>query len=244
MSKKVLVIGDSCRDIFVYCSANRLCPDVPVPVLNILNKTENVGMAKNLQRNIASLGAECDIATNFNWQRYTKTRYIHNESNHMFIRIDSGEEDVQKCDVSKLFLGYDLIAISDYDKGFLKEEDVEYICNKHNNVFLDSKKTLGEWASNCKFIKINQEEFNKSKNKMPKGLFDKIIYTKGSGGCSFQGEVFPVEKVEVKDTSGAGDSFFAGLIFNYLMTDDIFSAIRFANECGSKVVKSKGVVSV
>ena len=29
----ILVIGESCRDVFIYCDANRLCPDVPVPVL-------------------------------------------------------------------------------------------------------------------------------------------------------------------------------------------------------------------
>ena len=30
--KSILVIGESSRDVFVYCDALRLCPDVPVPV--------------------------------------------------------------------------------------------------------------------------------------------------------------------------------------------------------------------
>ena len=46
--KKVLVIGESCRDVFIYCDALRLCPDVPVPVLNIKNEVDNPGMAKNV----------------------------------------------------------------------------------------------------------------------------------------------------------------------------------------------------
>lgn len=244
MSKRILVIGDSCRDVFVYCSASRLCPDVPVPVLNILSKTENPGMAKNLQRNIASLNVHCDIVTNANWQAYTKTRYMHNESNHMFMRVDSGEEGVSRYDVNKLCLDYDLIAISDYDKGFLKEEDVEYICSNHKNVFLDSKKRLGEWADNCKYIKINEEEFDRSKNTMPKNLFNKTIYTKGSQGCFFNGENFPVEKVEIRDVSGAGDSFFAGLICDYIISEDIKSAIGWANQCASKVVQRRGVSTI
>ena len=49
---KILVIGDSCRDIFVYCDVDRLCPDLPVPILNVVDQTENGGMAKNVQRNI------------------------------------------------------------------------------------------------------------------------------------------------------------------------------------------------
>jgi bifunctional ADP-heptose synthase (sugar kinase/adenylyltransferase) len=50
--KNLLIIGDSCRDIFVYCDALRLAPDYPVPILNIVDQSENAGMAKNVQRNI------------------------------------------------------------------------------------------------------------------------------------------------------------------------------------------------
>ena len=38
--KRILVIGDSSRDIFVYCDAQRLCRDVPVPVLNVKDQDE------------------------------------------------------------------------------------------------------------------------------------------------------------------------------------------------------------
>ena len=27
----ILVIGETCRDVFVYCDSNRLCPEAPVP---------------------------------------------------------------------------------------------------------------------------------------------------------------------------------------------------------------------
>ena len=52
MKKDILVIGDSCRDVYVYCDTNRLAPDVPVPVLNVLYQNENGGMASNVFRNI------------------------------------------------------------------------------------------------------------------------------------------------------------------------------------------------
>ena len=32
---RVLVVGESCKDVFVYCDAMRLAPDVPVPVLRL-----------------------------------------------------------------------------------------------------------------------------------------------------------------------------------------------------------------
>jgi bifunctional ADP-heptose synthase (sugar kinase/adenylyltransferase) len=31
---KILVIGDSCEDIFRYGKVNRLAPEAPVPVIN------------------------------------------------------------------------------------------------------------------------------------------------------------------------------------------------------------------
>jgi len=242
MKSKILIIGDSCRDIFVYCDASRLCPDVPVPVLNILNETENSGMAKNVQRNIKSF-IDCDIITNDNWHQITKTRYIHNDTNHMFIRVDT-QHNINRINISEIDYDYDIIVISDYNKGFLYEEDIKKICENHPCVFLDTKKILGDWAKKAKFIKINNYEFENSKDFIDDELFNIIIRTKGSDGCFYKGKNYPVKKVQIKDTSGAGDSFMAALVVNYFKTNDINKAINFANECASKVVKEKGVTII
>ena len=50
--KKILVIGDSCKDIFIYGKANRLCPEAPVPVFIPQRRTETGGMAANVYENI------------------------------------------------------------------------------------------------------------------------------------------------------------------------------------------------
>lgn len=238
--KDILVIGDSCRDIFVYCDTHRLCPDVPVPVLNIINQTENAGMAKNVYRNIFSRIPNVDILTNLNWINITKTRYVHDKSNHTFFRVDSTEK-ISRINLDDIDYNYKLIVISDYDKGFLEKEDIEYICNNHKNVFIDTKKILGSWANNAKFIKINNFEYNNSKNYIDSILSKKIIHTMGEEGCEFDGKRYKVNKVEVKDTSGAGDSFMAGLVVEYLHTNNIIDSIKFANKCAQEVVKHKGV---
>lgn len=241
--KSILVIGESCRDVFVYCDAFRLCPDVPVPVLNIKDQTENPGMAKNVQRNIRSLIKECDIITNSNWYNITKTRYVHENSNHMFFRVDS-PHNISRIDVDKIDYNYEMIAISDYDKGFLYEEDIEHICSRHSNVFIDTKKILGDWVMNAKFIKINDYEYKRSKNFIDKNSNLKIIHTMGSNGCEYQGITYPVNKVEVKDVSGAGDSFLSGLVVQYFQTKNIVESIKFANKCASAVVKHCGVTVI
>ena len=112
-------------------------------------------------------------------------------------------------------------------------------------MFIDTKKILGNWAAGAKFIKINNYEYERSKPYLSKVLLDKIIHTKGEEGAYFKGKQYLVmNKVEVKDTSGAGDSFFAALLVKYVETGDIEKAIMFANECASEVVKHKGVTMI
>jgi sugar/nucleoside kinase (ribokinase family) len=50
-----------------------------------------------------------------------------------------------------------------------------------------------------------------------------------------------VDRVEIKDTSGAGDTFLAGLVYEYMASGDIHKAMEFANRCATKVVQMKGV---
>lgn len=241
--KKILIIGESCRDVFIYCEAQRLCPDFPVPVLSIINQVENPGMAKNVQRNVLSLIDTCEIITNNNWYDITKTRYVHRETNHMFFRVDTSHS-MTKIKLDDIDFNHELIIISDYNKGFLSEEDINFICSKHKNVFLDTKKILGSWAEKAKYIKINNYEYNNSKNYITENLSNKIICTKGNLGAEFMGKIFPVDKIEVKDSSGAGDSFIAALSVYYLKTKNIEKAISFANKKASEVVKHRGVTTI
>tara|TARA_S200002703_G_scaffold91620_1_gene79122 strand:+ start:10184 stop:10918 length:735 start_codon:yes stop_codon:yes gene_type:complete len=240
----ILVIGETCRDVFVYCDSTRLCPEAPVPVLNIVDQRENPGMAGNVRRNIESLsGKTIDIVTNSNWYEITKTRYVHRESNHMFFRVDTTQL-IPKLNIKDINFEYDVIVISDYNKGFLTKEDIRYICRNHKNVFIDTKKILGDWIQDAKFIKINDYEYRNSEAYLTPDIEKKIIHTMGGKGCEFAGKRYPTKKVEVKDLSGAGDTFIAGLVVKYIETEDIEMSIKFANQCASKVVTQKGVAIV
>lgn len=239
---KILVIGESCKDVFVYCDAKRLAPDVPVPVLNVVRQTENPGMAANVFRLLQKLEPDCAVLkTNANWQNVTKTRFVDEKSNHHFVRVDSPhvfgpfEIDLKELDE------YEIIAISDYNKGFLSEDTIQKICENHSNVFIDTKKPVKDFARNAKFIKINDFEYQNSKPYLTPEIEAKIIHTAGENGCYFGGKHYPVNKVEVKDVSGAGDSFFAALILSFSAKGDIDCAIKFANSVASETVKHRGV---
>jgi bifunctional ADP-heptose synthase (sugar kinase/adenylyltransferase) len=138
-------------------------------------------------------------------------------------------------------LDADIIVISDYNKGFLSESVIQEICHSHKNVFLDTKKILGPWADAATFIKVNDYEFRNSLPFLTQDISSKLIHTRGSNGCDFRGTNYSVESIPVRDTSGAGDSFIAALVIEYLKTNDIIASIKVANLAATRVVKTRGV---
>lgn len=243
---KILVIGDACEDVYVYGKCNRLAPEAPVPVFVKSSEKRAGGMALNVYNNLESLGVDCDII--HTKQKIEKTRYVHEQTNHLFMRIDSDETAIERIDPKYLEKGYleqyDAIVISDYDKGFLHAEDIEKICYYHPLTFMDTKKILGRWADDCRWIKINEPEYEKTKSEIENRMYvfeESLIVTLGSRGCKYKDKVYPVDKVEIKDLVGAGDTFLASFVAKFLETRDVDQSLIFANECATIVVQQKGV---
>jgi D-beta-D-heptose 7-phosphate kinase/D-beta-D-heptose 1-phosphate adenosyltransferase len=144
-----------------------------------------------------------------------------------------------------LDLYYDAIIVSDYCKGFLLEEDIDEISRHNTNIFLDTKKILGEWCKNVSFIKINHVEYDRTQHTIGQlNIKNKLIITRSDEGCEFQEKIYPVEKVNIKDVSGAGDTFISGLVCEFIRTKDIVLAIKFAQNCATQVVQKKGVCTI
>jgi len=254
----VLVIGDSCKDVFIYGDIERISPEAPIPVFKPTHEESNDGMAKNVANNVESLDMYIYTITNGN--SIVKKRYVENRSGQMVLRVDE-HDYCDRIKIKKLqgitnnkFTSYsltgtvdniDVIIISDYNKGFLEESDIQHICKYNNNVFVDTKKKLGKWIKDADFIKINELEYKKNHELLSdEGFKEKLIVTLGNKGCRYNGKDFPVKEVPVKDVSGAGDTFLAGLVYGYLDTNSIYKAIQFAQECTTIVVQKRGVSTV
>ena len=245
--KPILLLGDSCRDEFVYCECKRLCPEAPVPVLDKKEIVRTSGMAGNVYKNLRSFTHNCIFLTNKNYNDITKTRYVDRKTNHMFIRIDTSVQSTKLTSRQRnniVFDDYAAIILSDYDKGYLTREDIAYISSKHPLTFLDTKKLLGDWANNISFIKINRPETLNTKHTLTDKLEGKLITTCGDEGASYRGKQYTVNPVEVKDVSGAGDTFLATLVYTYVRTNNIDTSIEAANEGATYVVQRKGVSCV
>ena len=197
-------------------------------------------MSKNIEK---YLNAEkIDISE---WEKIAKTRHVDYRTNYIIVRIDENEDKYDKCRVDLIdFSPYDAVIISDYNKGFLSERDIAYIAEHSKNTFLDTKKILGPWCEGVSYVKINDVEYERTKHKTTPAMIDRMIITTGPDGCIFQNKTYPVPKVEIKDTAGAGDTFIAALAVEYVRTGKISQAIEFANECATLVVQKKGVSTI
>ena len=57
---KIIVIGESCKDVFVYGDCNRLSPEAPVPVMIPKVIKDNLGMSGNVVKNLEALDSNID----------------------------------------------------------------------------------------------------------------------------------------------------------------------------------------
>jgi D-beta-D-heptose 7-phosphate kinase/D-beta-D-heptose 1-phosphate adenosyltransferase len=237
---KILLIGENCKDVFIYGDCDRLNPEAPTPVFIPKETQSNYGMAGNVKNNIKSLGMECDFITND--EVCHKKRYVDSKSNYILLRVD---EDVEYKPLTKTDLlnigSYDLVIVSDYNKGLLTDEILNYIGESAKLSFVDSKREIGDWVKSFDCLKINNNEYNQNKKYIDNNFYEKTVITMGSDGCKINNTIIDGEVVDVSDVVGAGDTFLAALSLKYLENNDIYESMKFANHCSSKVVSQRGV---
>jgi len=253
-NKNIIVIGELCKDIFNYCVVDRLSPEAPVPVLQVVNSVSNSGMAGNVFANLKSITKNRKINVNSLYPKGVvpqKIRYVDYKTNHYFFRLDKNDScnrisftketisDIQQADA---------ILISDYDKGYLMEDDISSIrkMNKSAKIFLDTKKIITKIIYNSvDYIKINKGEFNRNLYNNPnllKEYKNKIIITLGEDGAFHKGVAYKKNApLHTIDVSGAGDTFMAALVSSYILSNNISDSINYANELARKVVQERGV---
>jgi D-beta-D-heptose 7-phosphate kinase/D-beta-D-heptose 1-phosphate adenosyltransferase len=232
----ILVVGEICEDIFIYCDINRICPEAPVPILKPINVVKNSGMSGNVVSNLKSLSNNLIITHLCQDEVITKTRYVEKKSNHMFIRVDEGEENLTQLNLDDIINleEFDIVVVSDYDKGFLTNEMITSIGRN------SKRKLTNEIIESFTFVKLNESEYNQN-NSLDK---NNIIITLGSKGTQHNDIIYPSPNPqETIDVSGAGDTFTSSFILKYFETKNIYQSIEFANKMSSIVVSKRGVTT-
>lgn len=237
-SFNVLLIGDSCIDQYKIGTVDRLSPEAPVPVIKLIEEYSLPGMASNVYANLKKLGIDADFV--HNQEQIIKTRYIDKRSGQHLIRVDTEPNIVHWSGRTPFAIdSYDAIVISDYNKGFLIYEDIEYIITKSAGpVFIDTKKTdLARFKG--AYVKINEAEY-----KARTSTNDHLIVTMGDRGVKYIAGpdelIVNTKSVPVVDVCGCGDTFLSALVYQFLRTADIVKSLSFANRAAGITVRKQG----
>jgi len=131
---------------------------------------------------------------------------------------------------------YDAVVVSDYNKGTVSYELIEELIALSIPIFIDTKKIDLERMQGA-WVKINELEYTKIKSEC-----SGLIVTRGAKGADAVHHEYSSKapKVEVVDVTGAGDTFLAALVYNYLHTKDIKRAMDFANQAAAITVQHVG----
>tara|TARA_A100001015_G_scaffold189509_1_gene211169 strand:- start:14235 stop:15500 length:1266 start_codon:yes stop_codon:yes gene_type:complete len=148
----------------------------------------------------------------------------------------------------------DFVVISDYKKGLINKQVVDQLNKKNCKIFVDPKNTPMTYK-NVFLIKPNMEKFEewcgKFSEKKAFSLLKKMnwhwliishnkhgVYVFNKFGMK---NFYRVKQVRNPNVVGAGDIFFAGIIYNYLKKFDIFSCVELSSYAASKCVNKKKI---
>ena len=232
----ILLIGDAGDDVYTYGYVNRISPEAPVPVFQPHYTINHDGMAGNVRKNLEALGCTVNF---LHGEVSKKNRLIDHRSKQQLLRIDHDVESKPITFETAIPPVYDAIVVSDYNKGTVDYQLVEDLVKEVNvPVFVDTKKTDLARLAGC-YIKINALEKSRATS-LPDS--DHLIVTHGDNGAEWNGWVYPAEIAgDVTDVCGAGDTFLASLVYQFLVTNSMPDAIKFANKASAVTVQHVGV---
>jgi bifunctional ADP-heptose synthase (sugar kinase/adenylyltransferase) len=244
---KILLIGESCSDEYVFGTCNRISPEAPVPILKEMQRESREGMSGNVYNNIISMFGKNKVEIkrlNNPIQDIRKIRFIDKKSSYHVLRHDI-EKKLDELTLKNIPFNtrFDAVIISDYNKGFLSSKIISKITEQIDcdMIFVDTKKNNLSSFKNS-IIKLNEEEWRSSHN-LPDS--SSIITTLGERGARWNGSIYPSKRVhDVYDVCGAGDVFLSALVVTWLETRNIIQSIRVANLCASHSVTKLGTVSI
>tara|TARA_B100000029_G_scaffold75829_1_gene67560 strand:+ start:3293 stop:4201 length:909 start_codon:yes stop_codon:yes gene_type:complete len=282
---KVLLIGDFMIDHYIFGTSTRMSPEAPVPVVVPEKEYSIPGGAGNVAMNLSLLGADVTCVGNVGndiWGQKLlsilrnegiKTELIEVIDNHpttLKQRIYSDGKQVARLDTEKIMnwqsssnieKDYDIIILSDYNKGVLNSSWINI--NDLANVIIDPKKDSFIHYKDATIVTPNLNELEKASdidikdnesiinacNKLIKeNSFEYIVAKKGNQGITIVGNDNFVKHIEAHyiespDVTGAGDTVIAALSLAYAQTNDIDFSAKFANAAAAVVVGKAGTAT-
>ena len=244
--KNIKVIGDIMVDKWVYGKYEKKSAEGKLKVFEEIKKEISLGGVGYLCSNLSKLNVKfklyCGISKDFYGKKISellkKKKILFNHVNELkkttvkkrlffkneqIFRSDNENIGINKNIGSRLLKNLkrrDIVVISDYKKGSIFRNLHKKIIEKECITFVDPKNEP-QFYKNAFLVKPNLPQFIKWC-----GQFD--------SRKAFQ-------LLKKPNVIGAGDIFFAGLIYFYLKKFDIFTAAEFASYAATKCVQKNNI---
>jgi rfaE bifunctional protein kinase chain/domain len=281
----ILLAGDLMIDHYIIGTSNRISPEAKVPVVIPKEEHSIPGGAANVAMNLCAMGAKViclGVVGDDIWGGKLLSLLKNNGINIDGIdiikdhpttlkqRIYSDGKQVARLDTEKImdwkpnFLSknignYDACILSDYNKGVIKNANIDT-----NILIVDPKKDDFSLYSNANIITPNINELQKATSinikddqsivdacteLIRKNNFDYIVAKKGNKGMTIVGQNnfvkhITAHHVDNPDVTGAGDTVISALSIAYAKTQDIEFSARFANNAAATAVSKSGTATV
>lgn len=287
--KRILVVGDVMEDHYVHVKTVRKAPEADIPVWDEVSREIRPGGAWNVAENIASLMPEAETyicglmePNNIGRANQSLSMWVSGEAMRKVRYVDNGKIIFRSDNFSKFYPGepallfkelrandigqFDAVVFSDYDKGTLTEEMVQFCRSKTGLVIVDSKRRdlslfFKDSQSRKVILKVNHSEWAaQASNEIPiEAYFDYVVVTKGKDGATLRqfdsnesrlsrnvvhSEEFPTKRVWAVDVTGCGDTHTAAMTVSLVQDADVRKAVRFGNEKASQAVQVFGTTVV
>lgn len=290
-SFKALVLGDFMLDAYTTGKVKRISPEAPVPIMEVISQEERAGGAGNVVLNLMALGASvvsvgrigkdaagkrlqnqlpnAELIEQPNYPTPIKTRLIADSQQLMRIDHETNLPLPQDLEaklikrLEKLIPKVEIVAISDYGKGFLTPrllQETIRICKKHKiPCLVDPKGIDFTKYKGATLIKPNlSEAYAAAKKTVDTDLAlvarelleycDTLLITRSEAGISLfdaKGRSdFPVRFKEVKDVTGAGDTVLAVICLAVANGLDLGIASQLANIAAGLAIERLGCVQI
>lgn len=294
---KILVLGDIIIDRYIMGTSDRISPEAPVPVIKFEKEKLVCGGAANVAKNIEGLGAEvrlcgfigdsygsfiCDSFYNISgilyWEKPTivKTRVIAN--GQQVARIDKEDTEINllsdkeayrlKEYLCSVISKFDLVIISDYAKGTVNKDIVDFIKTFDKKVIVDPKPQNIEYYKFVETIMPNKKEAEEivgrklrlnapfSEESTASFLKDlksytecnNVVVTLGNEGLIYYTKEryfkIPSTNQKVFDVTGAGDTLIAAYSTALASGFSHYSSLKFASKVAGIVVGKPGTYAI
>ena len=290
MAKKIAVIGDVMLDMYDYC-ANRDNPESSAPCYTVEKTEYKPGGAGNVAFNLHTLGSEINLIgvvgedpiggdlkivlsklgiphrliVDPNRRTILKERTMAVSDGRYHYRKDrETKRYIEESHVSEMLANineYNLILVSDYNKGTISERLMERLKSLGIPILVDPKPNHKNFYFGVFMITPNVKEVREmtkledvvaASEALARDLNTRVLLTKSEEGISYFGLPqdedirfdFPAEAKKVFDVTGAGDTVIATFahFFNrgYLLKE----AARLANRAAGIAVAYPGCYAV